>query len=357
MKIVFCTISLKFGGAERCMTILANEFVKNGHEVYFILESNDPSSAYLLNEHIQCHPIGEIRFNKIHSFVDPIKKMRNILEDIMPDVIVSFFSNTAVFGWIAQMGLNIPIVFSERNDPQKNETNLTQRIFRAITKHIADYIVFQTEGARTFYGSRIFKKSTIILNPFEPLNITNNEGRPQNKIISSVGRLTEQKNQILIINAFSRIHQFFPDYKLIIWGDGPLRTKLEEQISMLGLSEKVLLPGTSPSVLNEISDSSLFVLSSDYEGLPNALIEAMCIGIPCISTDCSPGGARELILNNKNGLIVPCNNIDALSEAIKYLLSNPDIARKMGSEAKNIYNRVSVSSIAKQWLDIFESLL
>src|SRR5690606_37218842 len=151
-----------------------------------------------------------------------------------------------------------------------------------------------------------------------------------------VGRLHEQKNQQLLVNAFAKISNEYPDYKLEIFGEGELRDLLEEQISKLNLEGKVILRGTTNTLFDEIIDASLFVLSSDFEGMPNALMEAMSLGLPCISTDCKPGGAKELIENKVNGLLSNRLSEKNLYECIKYMLENPTKAEMMGIEAKNI---------------------
>lgn len=357
MNILFVSISLRFGGAERCMSLLANEFVRQGHSVNFVLTDEEVTPAYELDDSIRVYSLGGIRFNRLSTSVKPLIRLRHLFKILSPNVIVSFFSNTAVFALLSQIGLRIPVVFSERNDPAVNSNSWQHRFFRAILLKWARYFVFQTKGARAFYGQKVLDKSSIILNPINA-QLSHSGFTYQNKkeTIVSVGRLNPQKNQMLLIDAFSRIAQEFSEYKLIIWGEGPLRDTLEEHIMELGLSERVFLPGNSSNIFDEISSCSLFVLSSDYEGLPNALIEAMCLGLPCISTDCSPGGARELIVDGENGLIVPCRNPEALAKAITSVLLNPEMASRMGMEAKRISEKTSLDTVSKQWLSVFSMI-
>ncbi|PWX16158.1 hypothetical protein CYK66_10205 [Clostridium perfringens] len=172
-----------------------------------------------------------------------------------------------------------------------------------------------------------------------------------------MGRLHKQKNQKLLIDAFSRIADEFFDYSLEIYGDGELRPELQRQIQSYNLEKRIFLKGTRKNIHSSIYDASLFILSSDYEGLPNALIEAMALGIPCISTDCKPGGAREIINDNEDGLIVKINDAEALSYAIKYVLENSDFADKLSKNALKNISRFDSKVIYNNWSDYMKKLL
>ena len=141
-----------------------------------------------------------------------------------------------------------------------------------------------------------------------------------------------------------------------IYGEGELRAQLEDLIKENNLQDKVFLPGASKQVLKDINDAEVFAFSSDFEGMPNALIEAMALGIPCISTDCSPGGAREFINSYENGILVPCNDIAEMAKAMEYMLENKNEAEKMGGKAKNIVKDLAPNIIAEKWMNIFKML-
>ncbi|WP_052476256.1 glycosyltransferase [Cohnella kolymensis] len=212
-----------------------------------------------------------------------------------------------------------------------------------------DGFVFQTQGAQRYFPHSIQKRSVVINNPvymkFDDYRIPNE----RRKVIVNVGRLHKQKNQRLIINAFAKISNDFPEYTLEIYGEGELKRELETQINDLKLSDRVSLKGTTKNLMNEIVNASLFVLSSDYEGMPNALMEAMALGIPSISTDCKPGGARELINSGINGFLCNRNSEDELSECMKYILENPSKATDMGIQAKAICTTHSTNEVFNKW--------
>ena len=354
--IMFVTPSMNYGGAERVMSILMNELINNGFKISLVCLNDTPVVVYQLSPLIEIHYLKGVRFNKVKAFLSPIHQLRRVMKVLRPDVIVSFFNNTSCFSWLAQLGLNIPIIFSERNDPTHNIKGLNARFFQKWALTISNKIVFQTQGAKSLYKSRSIQNKSVVI--YNPLNISNKSANVSEKCykLVSVGRLSSQKNQKVLIDAIARISSSYPDLTLTIFGEGNLRTNLEQQIKNLGLTGKVLLPGNESNVIDKIIDYRLFVFSSDYEGIPNALLEAMSIGLPCVSTDCSPGGAKEFINNYENGILVPCNDAEAMSNAIEFHLQNPEKSLLMGKNAISISKLLDVGVIVKKWMSLFDSI-
>lgn len=356
--ICFVTNSMTAGGAERCISHLSNQFTKQGQRVSIVLSEPLLEIAYPLDSEVELIKMSGISFKKNpKSVLQYLKSLRCFIKSSNPSALICFFPEFAVYCWIASIGIRgIPIIFSERNDPKNNLSRWSLKIFQRLALLISQYIVFQTSGAQDYYGRLVKRKSTIILNPFDANTLPCSfSGKRDNRIVS-IGRLTPQKNQLLLIDVFSKIVRDYNHYSLVIYGEGELRPVLEEQIKKYGLEEHVFLPGNSKTVLSEINSARLFILTSDYEGLPNALIEAMALGLPCISTDCSPGGARELIINNINGMVVPCRDEVKLESAIRYMLDNDEKSLAMGERAKSIIERMNVSVISNQWLKIIQKV-
>ena len=177
--------------------------------------------------------------------------------------------------------------------------------------------------------------------------------------MSTLGRLDIfQKRQDVLIKAFYLFHNNHPDYKLEIWGDGAQQDeeKIKRLISSLKLDNYVIMKGVTNTPSKSIMDSRFFVLSSDFEGIPNALIEAMSLGLPCISTKCSPGGAELLITNSRNGLLVPCGDYRALSDKMCWMVEHPIDSDNMGKEARKISEKFSDEIISKMWFDYLNSI-
>ena len=166
-----------------------------------------------------------------------------------------------------------------------------------------------------------------------------------------------QKNQALLIKAFSKVVKDYPFYKLQILGDGPLLTELEQIAKDCGIYQNVDFLGYVEDVSPFIKDASLFVLSSDFEGMPNALMESMALGLPCISTDCSGGGARFLIENNINGVIVPQKDVDILASAMLHVLKDKTFASRIGLEANKICNKLNPNRIYSKWEKYIETII
>lgn len=356
MKIMFVTVGMAFGGAERVMALLSNCFCTQGLEVSIVAMDDEKRLAYPLHKAVDLRFMQTARFDKRGSLASLIRTLRRHICDVRPDVIVSFFSSAFFFSAAAAWGMGIPMIYSERNDPNHNIRGFKAKAFQAFALLRANYVVFQTAGARDYYGRKLYRKSTIILNPFDGSSLPD---APENreKTLVSVGRLSEQKNQKILIDAFAEIARRYPEHKLVLYGDGPLRQMLQNRIDAYGLTDRIFLPGNVRNIYETIHNAALFLFSSDFEGLPNALIEAMALGLPCISTDCSPGGARALIEDGVNGILVPCGSPKKMAEAIAFLLDHPDCADKMGSRAREITKRLDIGKIAAQWRQLFEQVI
>jgi glycosyltransferase involved in cell wall biosynthesis len=220
----------------------------------------------------------------------------------------------------------------------------------------ADGYVFQTEEARSFYKGKYDKKSVIISNPLKIESLPKPYLEERKRNIVTVGRLHPQKNQMLLIQAFEEIKDKYPDYNLIIYGEGVLRKELQEYINDNKLDSRIIMPGNVLNLLSLIKDSGIFILSSDFEGMPNALIEAMALGLPCISTDCPCGGPKSLIENGENGLLFEVGNKNQLINAIEYMINNPDKAKQMSEKAVNIRNTLNANHICEKWYNYIMSI-
>lgn len=355
MKLVFITPGMTFGGAERVISILANLWCDMGHDVSIFITSSNKSSVYKLNEKVNVEYYDHYIENGVSHF-KLISSIRKFVDKEKPDCVLSFMNDVCAYTIISLMGKNLPIIYSERNDPSKTNQRKIDKIFRKIVEFGATHIVFQTEGAKQCYSKKVQRKSSIILNPVELNRIPNRKKEDINySEIVTVARLEPQKNQELLIDAFNLVSKKHQDVVLKIYGEGSLKNKLQRKIDELGLKDRVFLMGAKQDVLEWIKESYCFVLTSDFEGLPNSLIEAMSMGIPCISTDCSPGGARQL-LGNDRGLIIPCGDKERLAEAINMYLENKDIAMKYGEVAYKLRDEIESHTVAKEWINLIEKV-
>ena len=349
MNIVFAVPAMGFGGAERVVSILANEFSKQ-HNVSIILLSGKEEVAYKLEKEVNI-----IVIPKALTVLKRWKKFRTVCKQLQTEVVLAFMTGVGVMATASLVGTGIPVIVSDRCDPYAKDMQLSAklRFINYFTKYLTKGYVFQSSGAKNYYPKVVRKKSCIILNPLNTENFPNYDIETAENKVVSVGRLHEQKNQKLLINAFAK-SKYSIDYTLHIYGEGKLRDDLQAQINDLGLQGKVVLEGNNSNVLNELVKSKLFVFTSNYEGLPNALMEAMALGLPCISTDCSPGGARMLIDDGENGLLVPCDDLDSLVSAMDKLYDDNAICAKMGENAKLIREKTKIEAISNEWLNFIK---
>lgn len=346
-RLVVFLNSLGRGGAERVSTYLTQYFTKKNIKCYIITERT------LSNEYVLCNNVERISLdinkNKYKNYISNVLKLRNKLKSIKPDIFLIMDKTGCPLAIPAAIGLPIKVVVSERNDPTHFSGKKITDLVSKFLMMFSDGYVFQTKEAKEFYKSFLISRGVVIPNPISSENLPTILKKEYNKEIVSVGRLTEQKNHKLLINAFMRIASKIPEYKLIIYGEGNLRKDLERLIESYDLSKRILLPGNKENVIDMIKDASVFVLSSDYEGMPNALIEAMALGIPSISTDCPCGGPRALIRNMHNGILVNVNDELAISNSIIRLLEDRDLMNKISSNSIKIRESLNINTICQKW--------
>lgn len=352
MNISFVIGSLRGGGAERVILNLAEKFVEAGHKTS-ILTITDNLCDYEVPEGVNTFfvkPPFSIRGLRLVSRMVALRNMSHRLEN---DVVISF-AGANVFVAFAFLGAKEKVILSERNDPQILPKGRMARKIRNISYKFADALVFQTNDAMKYFSYIDKTKKVIIKNPIGN-NIPSN-GNRVNECFINVGRLSEQKNQKLLIDAFAIVSQKYHDVRLKIYGKGPLETYLKHYIESKGLTDRVTLSGHSKILLEEIKNDRYFVLSSDYEGMSNALLEAMALNMTVISTDHPIGGAREVISNGENGILVPVKDVDALSEAMIMCLSDPEMADRMAISARYVKDELSLEKITRKWLDLMGEL-
>lgn len=243
----------------------------------------------------------------------------------------------------------IQVYFSVRCAPEAEYPTFLRRICAQIVFMLADGGVFQTVEELNFFNNVVRKKSRIIMNPInEKFNIPRFKGEREKRIVA-VGRLTSQKNYDFLIRSFKKFHENHPDYRLEIYGQGEDKNKLETLVDNISLSKSVKFMGVVNDIEKKIHNAAMYIMSSDYEGLPNALMEAMALGIPVISTDCIGGGPRMLIKDRCNGILVTCGDENMLSDAMCELVENPVFSQKLGIEAEKIKISCSLENICLKW--------
>lgn len=334
-----------FGGAEKSITNLSNWLSDKGYDIVLTSVEGD-EIPYSINAGVKTEFCRIHSRSKIGVHIEIAKNTAKILRKYKPDCIISFWVHPLFYGLPLMRVRHIPFYYSERNDPKKLYS-LSTRIMRYFVMKYAKGIIFQTQEAKLYFSEKVQHKSKVIHNPtYIEYNQYPFNKETDNRIIA-VGRLNKQKNYPLLINAFSIIHNNFPDLVLEIYGDGPMREELEGLISSLKLDNHVKLMGTYRDILDRIYGSKLFVMSSDYEGMPNALIEAMCLGITCICSDCPCGGSRELIIPEENGFLFGVGDMRDLVCTLEMALKRDTTELRL--MAKEICRTHNQDNIFEEW--------
>ena len=347
MRIIFALASLGSGGAERVVSLLADKMAESGHQVEIIcLKFNDV--------YYQISPQVKITFAMQHtkSRFKELFWLRQYIKKQKPDVVIPFTEGVYCFTILSLLGTRILIVASERLDPAAMSP--TRKFLKRLLLPYADWLVVQTQSIKEYFPQSIQKKTSIIYNPVNDdvfglplLSLKGMKGGERLNRIISVGRLFPQKNQEMMIRAFARIAEEFPDWQLVIYGEGPLRAELEFLVSSFKMQGRVLLPGRTEHVIEELRKSKIFCLSSDYEGMSNAMIEAICVGLPIVTTDVS--GVRELVEDGVNGFVVPCREVSMFGEALMRLISNDILREKFSKQSLMNRDLFRIDTIIGNW--------
>lgn len=349
-KIVIVAQGLNGGGAERVSSILANYLYDKGYEVMFIGVYND-IKKYYLNSSIRLEFIHTKFKSNFIRLVDRNIKVLKLIKKYGPDIIISFVTNEVLLSQ-----LFFPVIHTLRNDPNKNESSIIESLLRKIAYSSAHTVVFQTRSAMQLFSKKIKQKGVVIYNPLDLNSLPSYNFNNNNKTFITASRLCEQKNIKLLINSFYEFHKSFPEFNLNIYGEGPLYDELNDLIISLGSCDYISLCDFTNDIHTIMKESYAFVLSSDYEGLSNSMLEALCIGIPCIVTDSSPGGAREFIIDGQNGFLTPVNNKEEMVSKMLMLVNNRDyLLRSFYKKNAKTREMVNLDNVCNQWIHVIES--
>lgn len=351
-KVTIITGSLNKGGAERVSIHLSKYLNSQGWKCDILTVSKGDNEYNLpqeINRYVACEKNVNI-FNMVW-------KVRKTVRGIAPDIILIMGTPLCSYIVPAIADLGIPYIVSERTSPTHFVGNKLNIFLARLFMRGAVGFVFQTNEVKEFYSEMLMGRGVVIANPLIIEELPRiYEGARENRIVT-VGRLVKSKNHKLLIEAFCNVHKLYSEYSLWIYGEGSEREELQNYCKLLGVSDNVFMPGNVENVVQEIQKAKMFVLSSDYEGMPNALIEAMAVGMPSISTDCPSGGPRELITNNINGLLVKTNNLHEMTDAMIKYISDPEFAVKCGANAASIRNELKIDVIGAKWKAYIEDLM
>lgn len=360
-KILVLTTSIEYGGAGKILTWLAKVLAANSFDVCFLTYRGSESTG----EVFDCTNVRYQHFNWENEggSMGTILKTSHMLHRFIKankfDLAISFLSASHLRLRLACFGTKTKVLLSQRGDPYYTSSQrkpIALKLFGLFSYRLfcsADCFVFQTKQAQGFYPKSVQERSVVIHNPIHPLQRT--AERERDHRIVTVSRLeVVHKRQEVLIEAFNELSLKHKDYCLEFIGDGPDEDMLK---ALASGNSNIHFCGKTNDVVSSIQNAAMFVLCSDHEGIPNALLEAMSLGVPCISTDCSPGGAAIIIDNKVNGLLVERHNAKQLKEAMEYYINHPDIAEQYGAKAVEVCDKFDENDIANQWVSYIAKVL
>lgn len=377
MKIIFTLASLGSGGAERVVSLLSGDFVDKGHEVeivclrysdyYYkvdkrvkVVMTANEKSAKGTDEQVT-EEDSNVRY--VENLQDMNRRRawlrRHVCEE-KPDVVIAFTEGVYLFTILALLGTHTPIISSERIDPHTQP--LVRRLLKVFVLPFTNVFVVQTQAIKDYFPHWIRKKTRIVFNPVreEALKEVDSTKVHKTKTIISVARLYPQKRHEVLIGAFAKIAAKHQAWRLVIYGEGPERGRLTNYINEMegmvpGLSKRIMLAGKTAEVVERLRESAVFALSSDSEGMSNAMIEAVCVGLPIVTTRVS--GVKELVHEGENGYVVPCGDIEQMAERLDSLLDNDPLLQQFGQNSRKMREQFRIENIAAQWMQIIENIV
>ena len=348
MKILFVIRDMVIGGAGKQLALTANALSRMGHKV-FIFAYFGGKNEHLLDTAVSYIAQNPVPKSKINEYLLAMFHIRKQMKMIKPDVAISWRCNAGCFTRLAAFRLPLKVVFSERSDPY-TETSLALKV-SAFIASFSDGGVFQTEAVRKYY-KHLYSKSIVIPNPFDE-NLSTGKVLGYNKrkleIVHVARMVISQKRQDLMLLAFKIFLEKYPDYCLMFYGDGPDLECVRSFAKNLGVEKNTIFCGDVVGAASRIGNAKLLVLTSDYEGIPNVIMEAFAMDVPVVSTDCSPGGARVLIDDGENGFIVPAGEAKKLAQKMCSVVENECLAEKFIEKGKEKLKLFEPSSIFQKW--------
>ena len=396
-KVIMVMPHMVGGGAERVAAQIMNKLNERGYDTRFILTSakknevvrsdlNEKTELILLTEEMKAETTGQKLdhlperaystilgklYEKQNKYVPAsigkatidwqyhreIKWLRSYLKQNPDMTVIVFLQPSIPMVLLAAQGLPNKVIISERADPNRLMKKRYGKPFIEKYYTRADAAVFQTEDAKSVYPEAISKKGTVIFNPLKD-NLPQPYHGERNKNITTFCRISNQKNLPLLVEAFSQVHSKHPEYTLRIIGDAPneegreVLQAIDQQLDKLNLKESVKLEPFMKNVHEAVIKDCMYVNSSDYEGISNAMLEAMAIGMPVVCTDCPIGGAKATITDGENGLLVPIQNAEALASAMNRMIEDNELADKLSHNASQIREELSLDKITEKWMQL-----
>lgn len=371
MKIMMLVSSMHVGGAERVAATLVNAWAARGDSVSLVpTYSSKGTCFYHLSPSVELIWLADKAGTRAGGWkalfnlavFKRLSSLRRLIKEEQPDVVVSFLTNVNVAAILATRGLNVPLIVCERTNPaEARPLGMILRCLRYMLYPYSHMVMVQTEDAATSFEQMFpnVKRLGVVPNPvphdlmeIAPLDADALATTSRKRLIA-MGRLVPEKQFDLLIDVFASIAPQHPDWDLWIWGEGAERNDLRARAAELDMNTRIFLPGSTAEPWAALTRGHGFVLSSSVEGFPNVLLEAMAVGLPCVTFDC-PSGPREMTSNGQDALLVPPGDREALAEALSRMMGDADLREVLGARASTaVRRRYTIDKVLEQWDALF----
>ena len=350
MKVLIVVSSLQIGGEQRVVSILTDNFVKNGIDVTIFVLTKREEKQFSFNSKVKIiyGNTQELKYKNIRRIII----LRDLIKKEKYSIVVGFAMIPSVLCSFAARGI-CPSIVTERNDPSIYPRKM--KFLRYFAYHLCTAGIFQTNSASDYFP--YIKNKKVIPNPISLDLLPDPYNGERNKRIVNTSRLVPEKNQKMLIAAFAKLHKKYPEYSLAFYGDGVECDNLMALGEKLGIAEKVRIYPATKDILKVIRKDSIFVLTSNHEGFPNSLAEALALGVPAISTECRIGGPNDMIKHNINGKLIPVGDTERLVIELDELMGSLEMQHKFSRNAVKLRNELSADRISQAWLTTMEGLM
>ncbi len=342
---------LSAGGAQRVVVTLVAAWCDRGQRVAVITHSRPDNDFFALDRRVtrlvlpDTGPSSSL-MQAISNNFRRLLALRRALKSTHSPIVISFIAETNIITILATAFLNMKTIISERNDPARQRLHQPWEIFRRWFYRFADVVTANSRGALTSLSDFVPReKLALVPNPLSAVPAAEED---RTRVILHVGRLHRQKAQDILLAAFAKVAAKFPEWRLAILGQGDLEATLRRQSQGLGIADRIDWLAPTPTPISHYSRAAIFALPSRYEGTPNALLEALNLGLPVIVSDASPG-PLEVVVGEKSGLVVPADDVNALSTALERLMSSPELRERLGAQGRESVVRFQLAAVLPIW--------
>ena len=364
MRVTFVLSLMECGGTPASVATMANYWARNGWNITILGVYPQPEGSFFeLNSRVTYRCLGimphsQYFLKRCLAYSCTLRHLRAAIHVSRPNVIISLLDYVNVLTCAASIGLQTPLIVSERTSPRTSPSHGIWKFLRRLAYRRASAIVAVSSDAKSMLSLPSKAVFSVIPGPIEePKQCQlNDQTRLESKVVLCVGRLSVEKRYELVIRAFKKVATEYGEWRLKIIGDGPCRKTLEALIQKLELQKLVSLPGFTHEPYVEMQQAGIFVMCSDFEGYPRSLAEAMMSKLPVIATKC-PGAVTDMVVSGVNGILVECGSTSELTYGLKLLMSDPDLRKRIGDRAGDISQICSTESTMRSWTGLVTSII